>query len=258
MEDREGRSFTVAQAASILNCTPRTVRNLKAKGWLKAPGGRPKKGERAEVSEKSLFQFIFLDNTRRVPARVLSDFRNGRKNFGRFRGKTAKANCFFTNEGTPREGRRGEQNGRNETRCLHHDFAEQHQLAAGAAAASPRCLHHDFAEQHQFSFRWRARQLAPGDPAMQDDLVQEMSLAALEYDKPADFDFLFELATNRAKNYLKHEASRGMLSLDAALYSRDRHAEETASLERLIEDLMESGVPREWIEEALGTRLEAA
>jgi hypothetical protein len=29
---------------------------------------------------------------------------------------------------------RGEQNGHNETRCLHHDFAEQ----------------------HQFSFRWRA------------------------------------------------------------------------------------------------------
>jgi DNA-directed RNA polymerase specialized sigma24 family protein len=96
--------------------------------------------------------------------------------------------------------------------------------------------------------------LAPRDAAMQDDLVQEMSLAALEYDKPADFDFLFELATNCAKDYLKHEASRGMLSLDAARYARDRHAEETASLERLIENLMASGVPAAWIEEALGGR----
>jgi hypothetical protein len=64
---------------------------------------------------------------------------------------------FLYYEGTPREGERGERNGHNETRCLHHDFAER----------------------HQFSFRWRAWQLAPNDAAMQDDLVQEMSLAAL-------------------------------------------------------------------------------
>jgi DNA-directed RNA polymerase specialized sigma24 family protein len=239
MEDREGRSFSVEQAASIMGCHPCTVYELLAEGRLKAPGGRPKKGGKAEVSEKSLFQFIFLDRARRFPARALSGVTCGGKKVGKKFSETAKANRFFTNEGTRREKERGEfrgkQNG-HETRCLHHDFAEQ----------------------HQFSFRWRAWQLAPNDAAMQDDLVQEMSLAVLEYDKPADFDFLFELATNRAKDYLKYEASRGMLSLDAARYARDPHAEETASLERLIENLMASGVPAAWIEEALGGRLEVA
>jgi hypothetical protein len=42
----------------------------------------------------------------------------------------------------------------------------------GGRRSSQRCLHHDFAEQHQLSFGWRARQLARGGPAMQDDLVQ--------------------------------------------------------------------------------------
>jgi hypothetical protein len=201
---------------------------LVAQGRLKGRAGKPNNAASARVSEKSLFQFLFGDHLNHCSDMVFRGLKTGLKKVEINSGQIAKANCFFPNGRAQREGR-GERNGRSKTRCLHHDFAER----------------------HQFSFRWRAAQLAPRDAAMQDDLVQEMSLAALEYDKPADFDFLFELATNRAKNYLKYEASRGMLPLDAARYSRDPHAEETASLERLIENLMESGVPAAWIEEAL-------
>lgn len=101
-------------------------------------------------------------------------------------------------------------------------------------------------------------QLAPGDPAMQDDLVQEMSLAVLEYDKPASFDFLFERATSRAKNYLKYEARRGMLSLSEVRHMSDKSADKMASLHDFIDSLMQRGVPAAWIEEVIGERLDVA
>lgn len=119
-----------------------------------------------------------------------------------------------------------------------------------------RCLHHGFVQRHQFSFGWQARQLASNDPAMQDDLAQEMSLAVLEYDKPANFEFLFELATNRAKMFLRYEARRGMLSLSQAREASDKLAEKVASLNAFIDELIQRGVPAEWIEEVIGKRLD--
>jgi DNA-directed RNA polymerase specialized sigma24 family protein len=93
---------------------------------------------------------------------------------------------------------------------------------------------------------------------MQDDLVQEMSLAVLDYNEPANFGFLFELAGNRAIDYLRYEAARGMLRLSEAREASDRCAEQMSSLHAFIGELLERGVPREWIEEVLGARLEAA
>jgi DNA-directed RNA polymerase specialized sigma24 family protein len=93
---------------------------------------------------------------------------------------------------------------------------------------------------------------------MQDDLVQEMSLAVLEYNEPANFGFLFELAGNRAIDYLRYEAARGMLPLSEAREASDQCAEQMSSLNAFIGELLERGVPKEWIEEALGARLEAA
>ena len=91
---------------------------------------------------------------------------------------------------------------------------------------------------------------------MQDDLKQEMSLAALEYGEKASFEFLFEIATNRAKMYLRYETVRGMLPLDEARDIADKAAEKTASLYDFIGELLERGVLKEWIEEVLGWRLE--
>jgi hypothetical protein len=169
--------------------------------------------------------------------------KNCRRNFGEIFSEIANANCLSSYEETGKA---------TEPSAPHSNRAQE------SSGQSQRCLHHDFAEQHQYSFGWRARQLAPGDRAMQDDLVQEMSLAVLEFDKPASSEFLFELACNRAKNYLKYEAARGMLRLSEAREESDQCAERMSSLNAFIGELLQRGVPREWIEEALGARLEAA
>ena len=82
-----------------------------------------------------------------------------------------------------------------------------------------------------------------------------MSLAVLQFNKKASFEFLFEVATNRAKNYLIHEARRGMLPLSEARLVADKSADEMESMNDFIEELIERGVPVEWIEEVMGWRL---
>jgi hypothetical protein len=49
-----------------------------------------------------------------------------------------------------------------------------------------------------------------------------------------------------------------MLRLSEAREASDRCAEQMSSLHAFIGELLERGVPREWIEEVLGARLEAA
>ena len=93
---------------------------------------------------------------------------------------------------------------------------------------------------------------------MQDDLVQEMSLAVLEFDKPASCEFLLELAGNRAKMYLRYEAQRGKMSLGQAREVVDVEAARIANLNALIDRLLERGVPVTWIEEVIGEKLEVA
>ena len=85
-----------------------------------------------------------------------------------------------------------------------------------------------------------------------------MSLAVLEYGKPASFEFLFELAGNRAIDYQRYEALRGMLPLSKARHASDSFAEKMASLHELIDQLRQRGVPQEWIEEVIGQRLYVA
>lgn len=242
----EGKTFSVEHAASILGCSGQTVRNLLAKGWLAAPEGRPKERGGVRVSEKSLFKFMIYDRVSELPERTLRDLKNGRWNFRRFISKTAEANRFSIDEGA------------SATEQQPSPYPLPQKERENNSNERKRCLHHEFAEQHQFSFGWRARQLAPGDPALQDDLVQEMSLAVLEYDKPANFEFLFELAGNRAIDYLRYEAARGRWSLSEARQGSDDSAEKLGRLKMFIDTLMRRGVPAEWIEEVLGERLDVA
>ncbi len=182
---------------------------------------------------------MVIDRLSGLPAKTLRDLKNGRKSIGRILCTIANANRFSLVEGRD-------------------DLAEARPAAVQENPERKRCLHHDFAEQHQYSFGWRARQLAPGNAAMQDDLVQEMSLAVLEYNEPANFEFLFELAGNRAIDYLRYEAARGMLPLSEARQASDKYAAQMSSLNAFIGTLLQRGVPREWIAEALGARLDAA
>lgn len=55
----------------------------------------------------------------------------------------------------------------------------------------------------QDAFRRLARALRPGDASTQDDLAQEMSLAALECAKPHTESYFLQLGVSRALNYLR-------------------------------------------------------
>jgi hypothetical protein len=158
----EDTFFSVEEAASVLGCKKTKVYQLLADGWLHGPPGRPRKDGRARVSKKSLFQLMVVDRLSLLPARTLRNMGSGRKNLGEIFSAIANANRFSIDEG---KGKATEPSAPHSTR------------AQETSGQPHRCLHHDYAEQHQYSFGWRARQLARGDPAMQDDLVQEMSLA---------------------------------------------------------------------------------
>jgi hypothetical protein len=242
MEDARDRRFTIEEAASILGCSESLIYELLAEGWLKRPVAWAKTGESGRVSEKSLFQFMIMDHVNLLQTKTLRELQNGRKHFGRIFSRNAEANCLSSIEGT------GQATENAPSKSLPQDQSEK----------SKQCRFHNFAAQRQFSFGWKARQLAPGDPALQDDLVQEMSLAVLEYEEDASPEFLFELATNRAKNYLKYEAARGMLALSEAQHVNDLTAARITSLNNFIEELLQRGVPVEWIEEVLGQRLDVA
>ena len=141
----EGDFFTVEQAAKILDCHRATVYRLLADGWLNGTPGGSKNSRSGRVTQKSLFQFMIIDRLSRLSIKALNELKNGRKHFGRFLSQTANANRFY-NKGEdemnpspsplPQE---RERNSQNQTRCLHHDFVEQHY-------------------RH---FRRRARQLSP-------------------------------------------------------------------------------------------------
>ncbi|HYG78582.1 MAG TPA: hypothetical protein VEK08_26520 [Planctomycetota bacterium] len=236
----EDTFFTVEEAASILGCDRATVYRIMANGWLSRPPGTTKRETGGRVTRKSLYQLLLIDRLSCLPPKTFIKLPVRRKVFEKSESQIANAK--------------------------HLSISEERVIPAQAAPPdngnrpdqSKRCLHHDFAEQHQFSLGWKARQLAPGDPSFQDDLIQEMSLAILEYDQPASFEFLFELATNHAKMYIRYEIARNMLRLGAARYARDRFAERMESLQALIDELIERGVPTEWIEEVLGERLDVA
>lgn len=65
----------------------------------------------------------------------------------------------------------------------------------------------------QKTFRFHAKRLAPRDPATQDDLVQEMSLAVLRCQAAGSRGYFIERAKSRASNYLKRQEIRSMAPL---------------------------------------------
>jgi hypothetical protein len=236
------RYFEVERAARILECTPRTVQRMIADGWLNGPPASRMNCESARVSEKSLFQLMIIERLSRLPIRTLREFKNRRKNFVRMLRQIAKPKRFSSIEGA--------------VEAVENTSSRSNELAGGTPATHR--LHEKVAVERQFSFGWLARQLAPGDPSLQDDLVQEMSLAVLEYEKPANFEYLFELAKNRAIDFLRYEGRRGMISLREARQESDTFATKMNSLQNLIQKLTYRGVPLEWIEEVLGERLDVA
>jgi DNA-directed RNA polymerase specialized sigma24 family protein len=232
------RHFSVEEAAEILGCGQSTVYRMLTEGWLKRPSGWVKMNGSARVAEKSVFQLMIFDCLSHFPTKTLKEFKNGRKNFSR----------LFSQIDAPERFSKVEETGATP------EIASLSVLQKNNEER--RCLHHDFAAEHQFSFGWIARQLVKGDPALRDDLVQEMSLAVLQYGKPACCEYLLQLAENRAIDYLRYEERRGMMSLGEAQQQGDTFEAKMATLKGLIETLVTRGVPREWIDEVLGERAE--
>lgn len=234
--------MTVEEAAKILGCDPRTIRNLLYQRWLEGK----QMGKSLHVATKSLFQIVVHDRASHLQGRTWSEWQWRRKNFFRFCGKTEVVNCLGTNE----------ERGHPAAKTGSENSPEQDARPLDARPTSQ--IHHESAANLQFSFGWLASKLAPDDPAMQDDLIQEMSLAVLECSKPgATKSYLIALARCRALNYLAYERLRGMLPLEAARAAADQSEARMASLDSLIEELTRSGIPPEWIEEVLGVRLAA-
>jgi DNA-directed RNA polymerase specialized sigma24 family protein len=234
MGERVFKFFKIKEAAKVLGCSRRTVERLLVEGWLVAPVGRPNSRESGRISEKSVFQLMIIDCLSHFPTKTLKEFKNDRKHFSRLLRQIKNPKCLSTIEeagSTPVDG----------SSKLLPKVNEPH-----------RCVNHDFAAEHQFSFGWIARQLVKGDPALRDDLVQEMSLAVLEHHESESCEYLLKLAENRALNFLRYEAQRGRMSLNEAQQESPAVEAKLENLKSLIETLVTRGVPREWIDEVLG------
>lgn len=108
----------------------------------------------------------------------------------------------------------------------------------------------DAAVELEGSFRYFARKFAKGNGALQDDLVQEMSLAVLTCDHEANRTFFIERAKSRAWDYLDHERIRGMAPLEDV--KRHPFAAESIADEALLQLLVMAGIPVAAIANELG------
>jgi DNA-directed RNA polymerase specialized sigma24 family protein len=117
----------------------------------------------------------------------------------------------------------------------------------------------EIAVHYQFMFGCIAQHLARRDPALQDDLVQEMTRCVLEHDQPATQSFILTHALWRARDYLKYERQRGIVSLDEILQYADRDEAEVLDFEHKLRRLVKDyGIPRNWIETVIGMSFDTA
>ena len=111
----------------------------------------------------------------------------------------------------------------------------------------------------QGKFRWFAGRMAPKDPHMQDDLVQEMSLAVLECRGTNTMSLYCARAECRAKNYLAYERLRGMKSIEDLKYepaipirNDEKHILKLTQVRKL---LRMAGIPESLLQQEFGINL---
>jgi|GEM_PF-4573151 len=76
-------------------------------------------------------------------------------------------------------------------------------LEASIQTSAPRLEPRAASVELQSEFQRMARLISPKDRSTQDDLVQEMTLAALECGKPNTRSYYLQLGVSRALNYLR-------------------------------------------------------
>ena len=107
------------------------------------------------------------------------------------------------------------------------------------------------AKKLQRAFRNIAWRLAPMKWEVQEDLVQEMSLAVLECEQPATRSYFVHRAKSRALNYLEYERMRGMPRM-----KRHPFARAPIRNEALLNVLAMAGIPVALLAQELGIVLD--
>ena len=107
------------------------------------------------------------------------------------------------------------------------------------------------AKELQSTFRNIARRLAPKKWEVQDDLVQEMSLAVLQCDQPATRSYFVHRAKSRAINHLAYERMRGMPRM-----KRHPFARAPIHNEALMRVLAMAGIPVALLAQELGITID--
>ena len=93
-QPKDGKVFTVEEAASILGCRRTVVYDMIAEGWLNRPSGGTKKETGGRVTQKSLYQFVIVDRLRGLPPKTLKELRHRRKPFEKSASANGEANCL--------------------------------------------------------------------------------------------------------------------------------------------------------------------
>src|SRR5436190_106319 len=96
-------TFTIQEAANIMDCKKSWIYELLADGWLCKPPDGTEKKKGGQVTQKSLFQFMVVDRLSRMPKRTLKMLKNNYQQFEKIFSTNAEASCLFTNEGTSKE-----------------------------------------------------------------------------------------------------------------------------------------------------------
>jgi hypothetical protein len=225
----EDEWLSVKEVAEFLKCSTQSVRNLVRGRWVayrRFKGRNNKKKWRISLTSVKLY--ILEHSTNRDE---LKRYRRGKRKI-----KTSLEITHKTDEPilcTMKEGPQGK----------------------FSSPMSPG----EIAVRYQSMFAGIAQHLARKDRTLQDDLIQEMTLCVLEHDKPATQSFILTHALWRARDYLKYERQRGMVSLDEIAQYAERDEAEVLDFEWKLRSLIKDyGIPKNWIETVIGMKVEAA
>jgi len=260
--------ISVDDAAAALGVTPMTVRNLIYEGWLQAKCevkqrkmNKKKIRKKWLVSTKSVFQYQFATSLTRKEIITYRRWKLRRRKKSKFSAKDRIANCSCSSE------RQGCVDNAAATPPPTPSLKGRGTGAAPSGSEPPQTPPAEPSEQiepreaavrFQFSFGLYARRLAPFDAALRDDLVQEMSLAVLQAPNAGSRGYFLQRAWWRALNYVEYERVRGMTGLEEIEQRKERRDGVWLAFEEKMREIVERGIPYEWIEEILLVWLGAA
>ena len=212
------RLYTLRETAQSLQITKKTLVERIKRGEIKAQ----RAGNRWLIAKKCLRAWVFSRIATVPPARAY------------------KEKC--KRDGIISEHRGGRSTGLN--------WYRYREPVSAKAPAHKLIEPYEAAVKLQGSFRYFAARMAPKNPALQDDLAQEMSLAVLQCEGTSVRGYFIRRARSRALNYLEGETLRGMMGLSEV--RRWPLAPEPIQDEALLQLLKMAGIPVRVLADQLG------